>query len=747
MMEAPCSRLLDELKQEIDRMQARSQELAAENDELSQQLNRYINGGGNEEALRIPEVKPSVIEETPQVVRVVEPAKLEINGAWDEVQAPQRLSEANEQKADKRSVEFEAEELPHYRPSDALAASVSVSYPLTQAEAFAKLKTCGSRLSLGHQVRNERELGDEFLHLIRARGKDALSAEDLYAMSVEMKANTFWKKSMGLKLQQKLVLSQYRSALRAFNEGLQTLDSQGIKVRHIESSSPAQLEQMHVETYVAMFDDQEHTISILESSMGLGRDIMHSLQQISQVIINHSMLSAISAETNVGLDCLQNHRPKTSSEFFASVLDAVAGVLIMCNVITLTLSLDVDPDWPGWPRIDNAFTFVFLIEIGIRWCMAGNLEHLFGDDCWWNYFDMFVMFLSLVDILLSAVSTAEVSAFRIIRVVRMGKMVRVLRIKALKELRIIINGLIGGLRTIVWAFFFLFFFILVLAIISKPVLSQPAPDINCEELPWGCENARRHLADRDRSQLFGTVWRCMFTLFRCFVGDGCDTTSGIPLMPILWDMYGGFLLVGYVVCFLFLTFGLFNLIMATIVESTMSAGKADESKRRRALRKEKFRVSHIVKKLVHVLCQEEEDQEEQSFFQSMSFKQKKKSYQGESMMKSRITSQEFAHKLDMPYVRKLLDQLDISTTHPQNYIEAFDANEDGILSVVELVTGLMKLRGNVEKSDIVAILMASRDMQRSLQSLEGTLSKNHKLLSTDRSIDVPSAAGGGSFAI
>merc|ERR1711920_520122 len=90
---------------------------------------------------------------------------------------------------------------------------------------------------------------------------------------------------------------------------------------------------------------------------------------------------------------------------------------------------------------------------------------------------------------------------------------------------------------------------------------------------------------------------------------------------------------------------------------------------------------------------------------------------------SYITQKGFLQKLESPYVRELLDSLEIATTHPQNYMEALDANEDGKLSVTELVKGLLRLRGGVEKADIVASLMAARDMQKSLQSVEGVLAK------------------------
>merc|ERR1712087_154268 len=89
-----------------------------------------------------------------------------------------------------------------------------------------------------------------------------------------------------------------------------------------------------------------------------------------------------------------------------------------------------------------------------------------------------------------------------------------------------------------------------------------------------------------------------------------------------------------------------------------------------------------------------------------------------------IGAKRFLDMLDNPLVRELLEELGISTTDPNNYIEAFDANEDGMLSVAELVRGLLKLRGRMEKADLVAGLMVARDMQKSLRSLEAYLMRS-----------------------
>merc|ERR1712038_704038 len=94
------------------------------------------------------------------------------------------------------------------------------------------------------------------------------------------------------------------------------------------------------------------------------------------------------------------------------------------------------------------------------------------------------------------------------------------------------------------------------------------------------------------------------------------------------------------------------------------------------------------------------------------------------MLSSRISSKQFMQLVDRPDVQKLFDKLGVKLMDPTHYIDCLDANEDGVLSVTELVRGLLKLRGGVEKADIVATLMVSRDMQKSLHQIEAFLTHN-----------------------
>merc|ERR1712093_29376 len=72
--------------------------------------------------------------------------------------------------------------------------------------------------------------------------------------------------------------------------------------------------------------------------------------------------------------------------------------------------------------------------------------------------------------------------------------------------------------------------------------------------------------------LFGTLWRSCFTVFRCLT-EGCTSPDGTPLLiHIMMSSWAGTAMVMlYTLVFLAVTFGLFNLILAVFVEHTMAS--------------------------------------------------------------------------------------------------------------------------------------------------------------------------------
>ncbi len=77
-----------------------------------------------------------------------------------------------------------------------------------------------------------------------------------------------------------------------------------------------------------------------------------------------------------------------------------------------------------------------------------------------------------------------------------------------------------------------------------------------------------------------------------------------------------------------------------------------------------------------------------------------------------VTPDVFDSWLGVPEFRQMLELLEISTSNPRELFDVLDADMSGELEIDELVVGLMSLRGPTQKSHTVASLLYLRVMQQ-----------------------------------
>merc|ERR1719482_2150180 len=102
-----------------------------------------------------------------------------------------------------------------------------------------------------------------------------------------------------------------------------------------------------------------------------------------------------------------------------------------------------------------------------------------------------------------------------------------------------ILGVMSGMRVLIWAVVLLFLCIYVLGVVMVKL-------------------------DLEDEREFGTLASSMFTMFRCFT-DGCVAYDGTPVIERVRGKLGNFgtyFMIFYMLSFVFVTIGIFNLIMA-----------------------------------------------------------------------------------------------------------------------------------------------------------------------------------------
>lgn len=309
-----------------------------------------------------------------------------------------------------------------------------------------------------------------------------------------------------------------------------------------------------------------------------------------------------------------------------------------------------------------------------------------------------------------------------------------------------IGGILSGLRTLFWAMILLLFVIFVLGLLTRSTLGEwcsvhlgRAPHRFCDQ---------PHLL-KFGSKLFSTLPRACFTAFRCLT-EGCSSYDGTPLLVHIYDMswVGTGIVFVYVVAYLAVTFGLFNLILGVFVESTMESAKHDERKRRRLQGQEHLRVAKKLHRLVVRFCNKGGSAPRRSsivepelmlsgvkarFLQFVTHA-KQEPQEPEVLpivdMDMAITREMFRQVVSAPEAQELLDELDVNVMDHLSLFDALDADGSGSLDVQELLQGILQLRGTAEKTDAVASVLKLRNLQQSLRVFQVEVIKGINELKT-----------------
>jgi hypothetical protein len=292
-----------------------------------------------------------------------------------------------------------------------------------------------------------------------------------------------------------------------------------------------------------------------------------------------------------------------------------------------------------------------------------------------------------------------------------------------------IEGVFAGLRVLFWAVVLLFFFIYLLGIVLRKTMG---------------ESTTNPYAVRDS---FESVPRSMFTLFRCFT-DGCTAYDGTPLQVHLFQYYGAAFMFPYMLVFLFVTMGIFNLIMAIFIDNVMEASVHRKQQERGAnsavmevalkeliatlvmhKQSEKGKstlgkaMSNVEERVSNLLDFHEDDKEGRLRLRMTQIDSDLQQLDNEEVIINRET---FANWLEEPSFLQMLDDLDIGTSNKAELFDVLDCDLSGELEVPEVIAGLMKLRGPSDKSDAVASLLGIRYITTKLDEMFAQMEEGHK---------------------
>jgi len=400
------------------------------------------------------------------------------------------------------------------------------------------------------------------------------------------------------------------------------------------------------------------------------------------------------------LDMQRRSLPIKAKGMVGILLDIIPACVILLNALIMGLEADLPTNYKFWEGCEVFFLLCYILEGCVKMTLFGCREYMSGYDRYWNWFDIACITLSITDLFITHLLKYFTSDGRqpaiggfllvkMLRLVRLARLVRALHYPIFDELKAMIYGVVSGMRVLFWALLLLFITIFFLGVVLNKIMAD-TPEIS-------------------------TVPMAMFTIFRCFT-DGCSAYDGTPLSERLREEHGGIFLIGYILIFTLVTFGLFNLIMAIFIDSVKNGNAAMKQK-------ELGQSAHSIRRSLEVtfamliLGEDPSILHESgwSTFLSRLSPESKTERSEEALCAfedlpddTTITREVFNLWLQDPQVSGLLQEADIDISNKFDLFDILDVDMQGELGIGEFVNGLMALRGPVTKSDIVATRLKVR---------------------------------------
>lgn len=390
-------------------------------------------------------------------------------------------------------------------------------------------------------------------------------------------------------------------------------------------------------------------------------------------------------------------------------LEIVPAIVIVLNSAIFAFQEWV-PNDELWEHMETVFMVCYLLEASIKLYLLGCRGYFMGPEWAWNVFDFICLLFSVVDFgITQAVNIIGASSapnlgllmmIKMLRLARLARLIRALRYPIFRELNMMVMGVVSGVRVLIWAIILLFFTIYVAGVALHRL--------------WG---------DDDRLPEFQSLEESMFTLFRCFT-DGCVAYDGRPLQEKLHRIHGNVFFVCYVLFFMLVTVGIFNLIMAIFIDNVMT--NQMERKQRVLSESQVATEIDLKEELCRLLGKRSKSNHipaacvaEIESLETAGLGRKAKVRAQFECIRSAdvvISRDAFLVWLADPEFISVLEEADIDVTNKSMLFDIMDADMGGSLSTEEVFRGLMQLRGPVSKGDIIGMSLRVTHIAHLVQS-------------------------------
>jgi len=336
---------------------------------------------------------------------------------------------------------------------------------------------------------------------------------------------------------------------------------------------------------------------------------------------------------------------------------------------------------------DIVFLAYFVFEVTLR-ILADSKGFLCEP---WNLIDLAVVLIGLVETVMGATVAGQntnMQAARVMRVFRFMRVLRVIRVvRAFRELRLILQGLVASMKTLVWLGFFLLIVMYVFAIL----LVQLLVDHRDERLGgWHPTDPEGYKV----SDLFGSIGDSMFTLFQILTLESWAMGIVRPVMH-----YAPWSLMLFIPYIFFTTFAVLNVVTGVFVEQTQAAAADDD---RNIVKAQMQHMKQQVGLLKELFAEADADQS------------------GE------ISLEEFYLMVDDERAKAYFARLGISPHEAITLFHLVDQDGSGAVNVDEFIFGVIRVHGGPKAMDLVSMTYDLQQMSSVVSSMAGQVEQMHR---------------------
>lgn len=368
------------------------------------------------------------------------------------------------------------------------------------------------------------------------------------------------------------------------------------------------------------------------------------------------------------------------------------GILVILCALSIGVESDytiqhaLEPQHPIFRALDLTFNLFFALELAVRWISEGFLHFLSCDNSAfkWNWMDFGLVSSSVVKeiaALMAAASFLEVSALRMLRMMRLVRVARIIRmLRFFSELRVMVNGIMGSAKPLLWAFVFL----LILMFMVGVTFMQLAANYMSQD----------NIAADDALLLYwGTLARTMMTLYMAISG-GIDWKDCVQPLHVVSSVME-YMFATYV---FFTLFCCLNIVTGIFVDNAKALKSADEDAMYLEAVTERKRWIAEVKDLFMRL---------------------------DSSVNGTFTFEDFKVQVSSIKVQTLFRKLgiNIDNIEAEELWEILDADHSGEIDEEEFAKGLKYFQGPAQSIHIYRLMKESAKLHDKVEDLQDVIAK------------------------